>query len=160
MINIEINNQVKAGLAVNKVKLVAEVVSDSLKIKQNLNVSVALVSDVTIRKFNRLYRKQDKVTDILSFEAAVKDFVTMPEDRSLGEILICWPRIKQQARENNWSVQEEFLYILVHGLLHLWGYDHEQSWQQAKKMEKLHQKIMSRLGIKANLRYNFKKELI
>lgn len=91
------------------------------------SVSVVLVGNAKIKKLNREYRGKDKVTDVLSFgDLGEKDF--------LGEIVICLPQIRRQAKKYQVAEQEELARMLAHGLLHLKGLDHECSVKKAKKM--------------------------
>jgi probable rRNA maturation factor len=100
---------------------------------------VAFVNNATIRQLNRRYRGRDTVTDVLSFsEQDVR--IATPHGASLGEIVIAYPRARRQAAENNHSVQAEIATLLIHGWLHLVGYDH-QSNQQSQPMERQAKKI-------------------
>jgi len=78
--------------------------------------SVVLCSDYLIRKLNRKYRKIDKATDVLSFHIGDADL--------LGEVYISLQRAKVQARRYGVSYEDELKRLLIHGLLHLVGYDH------------------------------------
>ena len=79
-------------------------------------VNVVLCSDETIRRLNRDYRHHDKVTDVLSFEFHEPDF--------LGEIYICEEQVRRQAPAYGNTFYAELKRVMVHGLLHLLGYDH------------------------------------
>lgn len=80
------------------------------------NVNVVLCSDETVRTMNRDYRKLDKVTDVLSFE--------WHEDYLLGEIYIARDQVKRQAPVYGSNFYAELKRVIVHGILHLSGYDH------------------------------------
>ena len=95
-------------------------------LKKILSVRCVLVSGPEMRKLNREFRGQDKVTDILSFESG--------EPEVLGELVFCLPVLKAQARAHRLSLQEEFLYLFIHGLLHLLAWDHERSQSEAASM--------------------------
>jgi probable rRNA maturation factor len=99
-------------------------------------VSLAVTDDETVRDLNRRYRGLDEPTDVLSFghEAAAAPFgrvrtapfVTPPDGvRRLGEVILSYPTAERQAGEAGRSVQEEAAHLVVHGILHLLGYDHE-----------------------------------
>ncbi|MCG2691057.1 rRNA maturation RNase YbeY [Candidatus Parcubacteria bacterium] len=128
---IEINNKTKSRIDLNLVKKIAD---NFLKTHKNRNceVSIAFVGDRVIRKLNRNYRKIDKVTDVLSFPG---------EGIFLGEVIIDYAQIKRQAREFGSSVNDELVFILVHGLLHLLGYD-DKTEKGAKEMERLGEKFI------------------
>ncbi|MCK5416310.1 rRNA maturation RNase YbeY [Candidatus Parcubacteria bacterium] len=109
-VNIDKNNEINE-------KEIIEIVGSFLDCynKKEYNISVAFVGEKEIRKINKKYRKIDKVTDVLSFEDS--------EDNCLGEVIICFEQIKKQAPNYQHSEKEELIFILVHGLLHLIGYN-------------------------------------
>jgi len=103
-------------------------------------VSIAFVDNRTIRQINKTYRKIDAVTDVLSFaeDAGNNRLLTK---RYIGEIIIAYPRAKQQASQNKHSVQKELMILLVHGFLHLIGLDHADK-KGERKMKALASKIL------------------
>jgi probable rRNA maturation factor len=114
-VNVEINNRTKNKIDLVLVKRVAGKFLE-IKNKKKFNVSVAFVNDNEIKKLNKRYRKIDKVTDILSFSG---------EENFLGEIIMSYAQIKRQAKKFGNKPKDELIFILVHGLLHLLGYDDE-----------------------------------
>jgi len=118
-------------------------VAQAMRLRRDRTVSVAFVSEAEIRRLNKAYRGKDKVTDVLSFEEEKM------ED-SLGEILICYPQARRQAREMGHSVRQEALFLLVHGLLHLFGFDHERP-MDATRMFARQTRILDALGIDSRL---------
>lgn len=101
------------------------VISIALK-KENVEnavFSVIFVDEERIRKMNRECRGMDRVTDVISF-AFEEAGVFCPECRFLGDIYVCIPRMEEQAREYGHSVKRELSFLVVHGILHLLGYDH------------------------------------
>jgi len=109
---IEINNKTRSKINVSLVDNVVIKFLDYYKI--NKNISIAFVGDTVIRRLNKSYRAKDKITDILSFDGDGDD---------LGEIVIDYAQIKRQSKKYSKSVQDELVFILVHGLLHLIGYN-------------------------------------
>jgi len=109
---IEINNKTKTEIDIALIKNISQSFLKYYKLKKNL--SIAFVGDIVIKKLNKQYRGKDRVTDILSFDG---------DDDDLGEIIIDLAQIKRQAKKYSKSFQEELIFILVHGLLHLIGYD-------------------------------------
>lgn len=113
--------------------------------------SLAIVDGPTIRKWNRAYRGKDKITDVLSFaerdsDPASAEIFGPAAGGELGEILICWSRAKAQAKKYHWSNDEEICRLLVHGLAHLIGYEHEGvSERTAEKMFKFEREVMSKV---------------
>lgn len=96
-------------------------------------VSVVIIGDCLMRRLNRQTRGLDKVTDVLSF----RDSDSVVKDKNfLGEVVIDYQQIKRQAKKYQTGIKQELIYILVHGLLHLAGYD-DKTEAQARQMDKL-----------------------
>jgi probable rRNA maturation factor len=97
-------------------------------------VTVVVTDEQGIRELNRDFLGRDKVTDVLAF-ATQEDggpFVPAPEaGKYLGDVIVCYPRAVQQALEQDHSVHEELALLVVHGVLHLLGYDHASEEEQA-----------------------------
>lgn len=108
--------------------------------KNDYLVSVAIVSPREIKKLNKIYRKKDAVTDVLSFES--EDEFGLDEE-GIGEIIICLDQAKKQARELKYSYKKEINRLVLHGYLHLLGFDHIKN-KDAKTMEALEEKIMNK----------------
>ena len=89
-------------------------------------VSVVVTDDDTVRQLNQRFRGVDAATDVLSFRLDTDGFVTPPDSRrQLGELIISYPTAARQADEAGHDVEGELAHLVVHGLLHLIGYDHE-----------------------------------
>jgi probable rRNA maturation factor len=82
---------------------------------------------------NLTYRKKNYATDVLSFAPIEDDF--------LGELVFCTPVLVNQSREHGLSLEDELIYMLIHGLLHLLGYEHEKNKAQARQMFRLQDQI-------------------
>ncbi len=104
----------------------------SKKIK--LELSFVFVTSKQIQDLNRNFRNKNKPTDILSFNSL--------DPSLLGELILCPEIITKNAKTNQWPHKYEYLYMLIHGLLHLLGYDHE-SEVDSKKMFKLQDQIFN-----------------
>ena len=118
---------------------------------QACEISVMLVSDAEIRDLNRRYRGKDMATDVLSFpqlEGDIPDAVAWPEGVSypIGDIVISLPRTIEQAAEFGHSQAREFGFLLVHGLLHLLGFDHE-SPAEASAMREREEDLLAAAGL-------------
>lgn len=124
MIEIEFNKKVKCTvdkLTVQKIVFVAAKKEKAIKGKVEINI----VSDLEIKDLNRKYRGKNKVTDVLSFGGGGEGFPR--EEKKFGQIFICYPQIERQAKQFEVTKKEEFARMLIHGLLHLAGYDHVES---------------------------------
>lgn len=98
---------------------------------------IAFVSSKEMRALNKQFRGRDKPTDVLSFEGA--------DDSELGELAISPEVIVRQAREHGLLVREELGYMVLHGFLHLLGYDHEIDERGAKEMFALQDELFEEL---------------
>jgi probable rRNA maturation factor len=105
-------------------------------------VTLVLTTDEEIRALNRDYRATDSVTDVLSFaldeEADQGPAFVLPEGlpRYLGDIIVSYPTALAQAAEQGHSVEQELALLIVHGCLHLLGYDHAEEEQQAQMWQR------------------------
>jgi len=99
-------------------------------------ISIIFVGDQAMRRLNRQYRGKDKTTNVLSFTSNYKLLTTNYKLVDLGDIFICYPEAKREAKKYHFTLRQELDRLLVHGFLHLMGYDH-QTDREAKKMEKL-----------------------
>lgn len=107
------------------------------------DATIALVSDRSIRDLNRRFRGQDRVTDVLSFPTQAERFET-DLWAHLGEVIISTERAAAQAKRHGLSFSAEVRQLILHGLLHLCGYDHETD---NGEMNRLELKLRKRLGI-------------
>jgi probable rRNA maturation factor len=107
-------------------------------------LSVELIGDARIRRLNRKYRKQDRVTDVLAFpiREAILPQGKGPTTNMLGDVVISVPTAVRQAREVGRSIDVELATLLIHGVLHLCGYDHERGPREAERMSRREQKIL------------------
>ena len=96
--------------------------------KTNSSVTVAFVSDKKIRELNRQFRRIDKATDVLSFPSD-------SGDGDLGDIAISIETAARQAKQNGLTIEGEIAQLLLHGLLHLAGYDHETDNGEMNRLE-------------------------
>lgn len=117
-----------------------------LELEDIYDFSLIIVGPRKIREINRDYRNIDSETDVISF-AMLDDFEEeyVIEDRvELGDIFINRNRVLSQAKEYNHSIKREFIFLFVHGLLHLFGYDHMEK-KDEKKMFALQKEILGSL---------------
>ena len=94
-----------------------------------VEISLSFVGEEEIRTLNREYRNRDDITDVLSFPLE-EDFPQ--ENELLGDIVLCVKRAEEQAREYGHSTERELIYLSIHSLFHLLGYDHME--EEEKKI--------------------------
>ena len=118
------------------------------KMTRNLesgNLNIALVGSKKIQKLNKQYRSKNKPTDVLSFSRIETQLSSFLSDNELGDILICLQIAKKQAKNYETTLNQELARLTVHGVLHIFGYDHERSLNDEKTMFKLQEKILKNL---------------
>lgn len=105
---------------------------------KNLQVSLLICGDSRIKQLNNEFRSKNKITDVLSFPAHenLRDTPYNEQSLFLGDLAICFPQTKRQAKEFSIPVMDEFIHLFFHGVIHLLGYDHEISFKEEKLMEK------------------------
>lgn len=118
-----INNQRKIKINRKIFKEFAETLIEKIPESQNRNLTVAFVSDKRMRELNKQFRGKDKTTDVLSFPFEADEFE--PDANNLGDIVISAEQAENQARENDLDLEAEVKQLILHGVLHLCGYDHE-----------------------------------
>lgn len=122
----------------------APVLGQKLIRRDRYQLSISIVGLERMKALNWRFRKKKRPTDVLSFsriEGRVK--ARFPAD--LGDVIVCWPIAKAQAKQFRVSPREEIRRLVVHGVLHLFGYDHERSKSGAQKMFALEEKILRML---------------
>lgn len=112
-------------------------IADIVSIPQWGILNIAFISDEEIRVLNHQYRGIDSTTDVLSFHY-FDDFSTLWEEEIVWEIIMSESRIVTQAKEHWHSEKEEFETLLIHGILHILGFDHEEDdeYETMWKIEK------------------------
>ncbi len=153
---------------------VAETVLKIVGIKDKTEISLAVVGDGRMRKLNKMYRARNRVTDVLAFAnksvipylakafprlpacgwSAVGgkkgekiEFIEPPDNiKRLGEVILCYPRAKKQAKRLGHSLKKELTILLIHGILHLLGYEDEKGEKKAKEMKEMENKILKKVN--------------
>lgn len=130
----------RKGLPVRWVKSLANRLLD-IQGLEGMGISLYFTDDAEIRDLNRTYRGKDKPTDVLSFilDEPVEDY------RLLGEIIISVDTAKRQAKELGHSFRDEIKRLIVHGFVHLLGYDHELGGEEERKFKELEEKLLNSL---------------
>ncbi|MDE6757807.1 MAG: rRNA maturation RNase YbeY [Clostridia bacterium] len=154
---LEIFDEIDSGLDHGLIHKVFEEVRKEFSLPNNVRVELSVVDEDDIRQVNKEFRNVDSVTDVLSFpslEAKLPfDIDDYPYDVDLstgelmlGEIMLCYKRAVEQSVEYNHSKERECAYLVLHGLLHLLGYDHIEE-DDKTVMRKEEEKILTSLGI-------------
>ena len=124
------------------IKALLQVKPDLKKIFKDRPVNLSFISKKTIKELNSEFLKKDKPTNVLSFPSRGLSF----GDEILGDIAICPEIIKKEAAIQNKEEQDHLSHLIIHSLLHLAGYDHQEA-DSAKQMESLEVKALKKLGI-------------
>lgn len=106
-------------------------------------LTVRIVDCDEIQQLNRTYRHKDKPTNVLSFPFEMPDGIELP---LLGDVIVCASVVRDEAREQGKALMDHWAHMVVHGTLHLLGYDHIED-DEAEEMEGLETEILSTLGI-------------
>lgn len=111
-------------------------------------LGILLVGDQRMRSLNRRYRGKDRTTDVLAFamrEARMPHASPVTPDM-LGDVVIAVPTAARQAKQGQRSLGEELRVLLIHGILHLCGYDHERSEKEARRMHRRERMLLRSLA--------------
>ena len=116
-----------------------------------IEISIRLTSDAEVRTLNKQYRQQDKPTNVLSFPMVQPDLIatlanTDDGEVLLGDIVLAYETCAREAAARNVPVQDHATHLIVHGVLHLLGYDHMTD-SDAEAMEAIEADIMASLGL-------------
>jgi len=133
--------------------IVAKVL-DVQNVGPNTELGLLVTGQKKVRELNRTYRGEDRPTDVLAFymttageqpESEPAQFVSPPDGmRHLGEVVISYPQAVIQARERRHSINKELTILIIHGVLHLLGYDHEKP-EQKQEMATREQTILNKI---------------
>jgi probable rRNA maturation factor len=131
--------------AENRVRLAAHEVAASLQLARS-EVCVALSCDLQVAELNGSYRGKPVPTNVLSFPAGPSIPIDDDDPRFLGDVVLALETLQREAGEQGVPVEHHMQHLVVHGLLHLLGYDHTTE-EEAQVMEGLEVGILGRLGI-------------
>ena len=153
-INLDPENLSLPLKTLETVRTVLQKAAELLELADETEISVLLVDNATIQELNRDYREKDAPTDVLSFPLEEElegegepEIIGGPTARMLGDIVISVEKAATQAAEYGHSVERELAFLLVHGLLHLLGHDHEKDEAAKKLMRSEEKRILSAFGI-------------
>ena len=137
-IGISIEEKFRTCIGEEWARKIAQNVLRAESIAPPYEMSLVFTDSETVRRLNRDYRGIDEPTDVLAFymlpqQGADADFVSPPDDVThFGEVIISYPKAVEQAEEQGHSTEQELALLIIHGILHLLGYDHEKPEEEAK----------------------------
>jgi probable rRNA maturation factor len=135
---IEVNNLTVYSIDKKSLKKTAAEILKKESIRGRLkkkDLSIALVGQKRIKELNKRYRGKNRPTDVLAFE----------DGENWGEVIICPVEIKKNAKKFNSTFKKEVARVLIHGILHLFGYDHEKEEKEEKRMRKKEEYYLDKL---------------
>jgi rRNA maturation RNase YbeY len=109
-------------------------------------LSVVFGSDRLLQELNRTYRQKDHPTNVLAFPQS-PTYEGEPATPMLGDVIVALPTAAREAHDLQQSLEERVVYLLLHGILHLLGYDHEGSATQRRRMEALERQVLAHLPV-------------
>lgn len=135
-----INNQRKFKLDWQIFQTFAEKAIETIEETENKSTTIAFVSDRKMQALNKQFRGKHSTTDVLSFPFEADEFDVLSEPEAvatgfLGDIIISIEQAKRQAKENNLDLETEIKQLILHGILHLCGYDHETDAGEMNRRE-------------------------
>ena len=137
-----INQQRKIKIEPDSFKNFAEQAVAAINEAKGKDLTVAFVSDRRIRELNKIFRDKNKPTDVLSFPYEPDQYDYLETENFLGDIVISLEQAQRQAAENNLTLENEIKQLILHGILHLCGYDHESDGGEMNRLElKLRRKL-------------------
>lgn len=137
-----VDNQRKIKIETEDFQAFAESAVDSVKEAKGKSATIAFVSDWKMRALNKIFRGKNATTDVLSFPFEADAFEA--GENNLGDIIISVEQAQKQAKENDLDFETEIKQLILHGVLHLCGYDHETD---NGEMNKIELKLRDKLGI-------------
>ncbi len=144
MITVQIRHSVKHSVDKTLLIRAAQHTLDAVNSDRMAGLSIVIGDDNLLKKLNSKYRGMDTATDVLSFQSGEID----PDTRSiyLGDVIISLPRAQEQASMDDHSLMDELQLLVVHGTLHLLGYDHLERADKVK-MQDVQDAVLCQLGV-------------
>jgi probable rRNA maturation factor len=139
-----INNQRKVEIDREAFQAFLEKVLGTIPGISDRSATVAFISDRRMKELNNFFRGKNLTTDVLSFPHEADTFAEADDKEFLGDIVISAEQAGRQAKENSLTLENEIEQLILHGILHLCGYDHETDSGEMNRMEL---KLRKKLGI-------------
>ncbi|MHB0858648.1 MAG: rRNA maturation RNase YbeY [Anaerolineae bacterium] len=127
-IEIQVDDAFAQQVPVDDLAKLVEAVLAQQHQSDDAGLTLVITDDERLRELNRTYNDTDATTDVLSFSALEGDAFVLPEELApyLGDVIVSFPRAQTQAAEQGHAVKHELALLVVHGCLHLLGYDHAE----------------------------------
>jgi len=132
------------GIRKKDIQSDAEKIIRLLKLAKH-SITIIITDNLTIKKINKKYRNKNRPTDVISFAECDMPFPDAGTVHHLGDVFISIERAWQQYPEYSRSFRDELRRLLVHGILHLAGYDHEKSAREEKRMKEKEEEVMGKM---------------
>ncbi len=148
-IGISVEEEFKGLVDKDWARKIAQQVLEAEGVSPPYEVSIIFTDSETVQRLNRDFRGVDEPTDVIAFymlpqKENTPTFVLPPDGVThLGEVIISYPQAAEQASEQGHSVNEELALLIIHGILHLLGYDHEQP-EEEKRMRGREQELLGK----------------
>jgi probable rRNA maturation factor len=137
-----INQQRKIKIEAGGFREFAEQAVNAINEAKGKHLTIAFVSDRRIKELNNIFRDKNKPTDVLSFPYEPDQYDYLETENFLGDIVISVEQAQRQAEENDLTLENEIKQLILHGILHLVGYDHESDGGEMNRLElKLRRKL-------------------
>jgi probable rRNA maturation factor len=141
-IDLQVGKRYQAKVKAAQLRQAARTTLEQQRIKRHVELTIVVTGNAQLRSLNRAFREVDAPTDVLSFAT---DEQPGPDTLYLGDVVISYPKAREQALAGRHSVEAELQLLVVHGVLHLLGHDH---YTEAEKnvMWKAQSAVLKRLG--------------
>ena len=134
------NQQSSYEISLEKIEQTVKVILDALDCPDG-EISILIADDPAIKELNRKYLNRNNPTNVIAFPMRQGEFAHLTP-QLLGDVVISTDMAAREAKSSGMSVEQRFKELLVHGILHLFGYDHETSAREARKMEIKNQELL------------------
>jgi len=147
MITVDIRNLTTSSPDKKFVEKIAKETLRYMEIKGTISVGIAFVGRAKIQELNNKYKNKNTATDVLSFGSDRQFIVPGGMGEYLGEIVVCPAVVKERSVKSRTLFSQEFAHVIIHGILHLLGWEHEGSEKKTEKMHAKEKEIMNMLGV-------------
>ena len=148
-IEISVEDDFRGLVDEDRARKIAQYVLNAEGVAPPYEVSLVFTDSEAVQRLNRDYRGIDEPTDVLAFymlpQREVDDYFALPPDGvlHLGEVIISYPQAVKQAKVQGHSVEQELALLIIHGILHFLGYDHEQP-EEGKRMRGREEELLGK----------------